>query len=95
MSEESENYTIFNSRALIDVVGNVTDEALKATKIKQLIGVLGGRFFNWAQRKSLFPLHLGIKCCALEMAAAGAPRFDAERFGYFSVLLQDNAMFCW
>ena len=43
MSEESENYTIFNSRALIDVVGNVTDEALKATKIKQLIGVLGGR----------------------------------------------------
>ena len=83
MSEESENYTIFNSRALIDVVGNVTDEALKATKIKQLIGVLGGRFFNWAQRKSLFPLHLGIKCCALEMAAAGAPRFDAERFGVF------------
>ena len=83
MSEESENYTIFNSRALIDVVGNVTDEALKATKIKQLIGVLGGRFFNWAQRKSLFPLHLGIKRCALEMAAAGAPRFDAERFGVF------------
>ena len=35
MSEEAENYTIFNSRALIDVVGNVTDEALKATKIKQ------------------------------------------------------------
>ena len=46
-------------------------------------GVLGGRLFNWGQRKSLFPLHLGIKCCALEMAAAGASRFDAERFGVF------------
>ena len=39
MSDDVENYTVFNSRALIDVVGNVTDEALKATKIKQLIGL--------------------------------------------------------
>jgi len=81
MMTEGENYSVFNSRTLVDMVGDVTDEALKATKMKQFIGTLGGRFFNWAQRKSLFPLHLGIKCCALEMAAAGGPRFDAERFG--------------
>jgi NADH-quinone oxidoreductase subunit B len=65
------------------VVGDVTDEALKASRMKQFIGVLGGRLMNWGQRKSLFPLHLGIKCCALEMAAAGGSRFDAERFGVF------------
>ena len=41
-----DNYTTFNSRALVEVVGDVTDEALKATKIKQLLSVLGGRFFN-------------------------------------------------
>ena len=83
MTEPSENYSVFNSRALVEMVGSVTDEALKATKIKQFVGVLGGRLFNWSQRKSLFPLHLGIKCCALEMAAAGGPRFDAQRFGVF------------
>ena len=74
MAESGENYTAFNSRALVEVVGDVTDEALKATKIKQLLSVLAGRFFNWGGRKSLFTLHLGIKCCAIEMAAAATPR---------------------
>ncbi|MEE3315808.1 MAG: hypothetical protein VX184_03080, partial [Candidatus Thermoplasmatota archaeon] len=83
MAEDGQNYSVFNSRMLVDVVGDVTDEALKASRMKDVIGILAGRIFNWGQRKSLFPLHLGIKCCALEMAAAGASRFDAERFGVF------------
>jgi len=81
MGESGQNYTVFNSRSLVEVIGDVTDEALKATKLKDFIGVLGGRFFNWAQRKSLFPLHLGIKCCAIEMGQTGGPRYDTERFG--------------
>ncbi|MFL2976202.1 MAG: NADH-quinone oxidoreductase subunit B [Candidatus Thalassarchaeaceae archaeon] len=83
MADDGQNYSIFNSRLLVDVVGDVTDEALKASRLKEIIGVIGGRLFNWASRKSFFPLHLGIKCCALEMAAAGGPRFDAQRFGLF------------
>ena len=83
MSDEAQNFSVFNSRILVDTVGDITDEAMKASRMKEIIGVLGGRLFNWGQRKSLFPLHLGIKCCALEMAAAGASRFDAERFGVF------------
>jgi NADH-quinone oxidoreductase subunit B len=79
--DDGSNYTAFSSRGLLDVVGDLNDKALEASRLKDFIAVLGGRFFNWAQRKSLFPLHLGIKCCALEMAAAGASRFDAERFG--------------
>ena len=78
-----QNYNVFSSQALVDVVGDITDEALKASRMKQFIGVLGGRLMNWGQRKSLFPLHLGIKCCALEMAAAGGSRFGAARFGVF------------
>ena len=81
MAGQDENYAAFNSRALVEMVGDVTDEALKATKIKQFLSVLAGRFFNWTGRKSLFTLHLGIKCCAIEMAASAIPRFDAERFG--------------
>ena len=81
MSNDGENFAAFNSRALVEMVGDVTDEALKATKIKQFLSVLAGRYFNWAGRKSLFTLHLGIKCCAIEMAAAATPRFDGDRFG--------------
>ena len=32
MSDTGENYTTFNSRTLVEIVGDVTDEALKATK---------------------------------------------------------------
>ena len=83
MADDAQNYSMFNSQALVDVVGDTTDAALEASSIKKFISVLAGRFFNWGQRKSLFHLHLGIKCCALEMAAAGGGRFDAERFGVF------------
>ena len=79
--DEGQNYTAFSSRGLLDMIGDLNTKALEASRMKDFIGILGGRFLNWAQRKSLFPLHLGIKCCALEMAAAGAPRFDAESFG--------------
>ena len=79
--DDGGNYTAFSSRGLLDMVGDLNDKALEASSMKDFIGVLGGRFLNWAQRKSLFPLHLGIKCCALEMAAAGGGRFDAESFG--------------
>ena len=69
MAESGENYTAFNSRALVEVVGDVTDEALKATKIKQLLSVLAGRFSIGVGVNPCLH-YLGIKCCAIEMAAA-------------------------
>ncbi|MFA5028488.1 MAG: NADH-quinone oxidoreductase subunit B family protein [Candidatus Methylomirabilota bacterium] len=57
------------------------------------MGVLEGRFepgvvtttldwlFNWARRNSPWPLSFGLACCAIEMMAAGAARFDMDRFG--------------
>jgi NADH-quinone oxidoreductase subunit B len=39
------------------------------------------RVFNWARRSSLWPLTFGLACCAIEMMAAGASRFDMDRFG--------------
>ena len=50
MADDGQNYSIFNSRLLVDVVGDVTDEALKASRLKEIIGVIGGRLFNWASR---------------------------------------------
>jgi NADH-quinone oxidoreductase subunit B len=36
---------------------------------------------NWARQGSLWPMTFGIACCAIEMMAAGAGRFDLDRFG--------------
>src|SRR5438132_12778259 len=43
-------------------------------------GVLD-RVVDWARRSSLWPATFGLACCAIEMMAAGAPRFDLARFG--------------
>jgi len=37
--------------------------------------------FNWARKSSLRPLTFGLACCAIEMIAASAARFDIARFG--------------
>ena len=36
---------------------------------------------NWARQASIWPMTFGLACCAIEMMAAGASRFDMDRFG--------------
>jgi NADH-quinone oxidoreductase subunit B len=36
---------------------------------------------NWARRSSVWPLTSGLACCAIEMMATGASRYDIDRFG--------------
>jgi len=37
--------------------------------------------FNWARKSSIWPLTFGLACCAIEMIASSAARFDIARFG--------------
>ena len=39
------------------------------------------KMVNWARRSSLWPLEFGLACCAIEMMATAASRFDLARFG--------------
>ncbi|GEL96297.1 NuoB/complex I 20 kDa subunit family protein [Cellulomonas composti] len=43
------------------------------TTIEDLVG--------YFRKNSLWPVTFGLACCAIEMMAAGTPRFDISRFG--------------
>jgi NADH-quinone oxidoreductase subunit B len=39
------------------------------------------KLVNWSRSKSLWPMTFGLACCAIEMMATGAARFDLDRLG--------------
>ncbi len=39
------------------------------------------RIYNWARRSSMWPMLFGLACCAIEMIATAASRYDTSRFG--------------
>ena len=49
------------------------EEGVITTTLEQAI--------NWARQGSIWPMTFGLACCAIEMMATGASRFDLDRFG--------------
>ncbi len=39
------------------------------------------RIVNWGRLSALWPMTFGLACCAIEMMATGASRFDWDRLG--------------
>jgi NADH-quinone oxidoreductase subunit B len=39
------------------------------------------KVYNWSRRNSMWPLLFGLACCAIEMIATAASRYDLARFG--------------
>ncbi len=36
---------------------------------------------SWARKNSVWPMPMGISCCAIEMISAADPKYDIARFG--------------
>lgn len=70
-----------SSEDFLEFVDEAIFTVAEKTGVRKVVNTITERFFNWARRSSPWLLELGIMCCAIEMAATGAPRFDMERFG--------------
>ena len=51
----------------------LTDDGFFTTKLDAII--------EWSRKYSVWPMPMGISCCAIEMMAAGDPKYDIARFG--------------
>jgi len=54
-------------------IDRLTEDGFLTTRLDEVI--------NWARKNSLWPMPMGISCCAIEMMATASPRFDISRFG--------------
>jgi len=46
-----------------------------------VVTTVADSFLNWARKSSVWPVTFGLACCAIEMMATFASRFDVERLG--------------
>lgn len=52
---------------------NALSEGFMTTRVDAVV--------NWARSNSLMPMPMGLACCAIEMMAFAAPKYDVARFG--------------
>jgi len=57
------------------------DEWLEEEVRRNILVTSVDAMLNWARRSSVWPVNFGLACCAFEMIAAAASRFDISRFG--------------
>jgi len=56
-----------------DLNSTLQTQGFFTTKLEEII--------NWSRKNSVWPMPMGISCCAIEMMALASSRFDIARFG--------------
>jgi NADH-quinone oxidoreductase subunit B len=51
------------------------------TESRDLIVTRLDAAIDWSRKNSVWPMPMGLACCAIELMAVGASRFDISRFG--------------
>jgi NADH-quinone oxidoreductase subunit B len=74
MAEHPEGIVLTTVDAIFNALRrNVAAPVMNVAPVKNTV--------NWARKSALWPMTFGLACCAIEMIATGAGRFDIDRFG--------------
>ena len=74
MAEHPEGIVLTTVDSLFNALRrNVGAPVMNAKPVRDLV--------NWGRKSALWPMTFGLACCAIEMIATGAGRFDIDRFG--------------
>lgn len=57
------------------------DQEFSASEGEGIITTTFDSAINWARKNSIWPMTFGLACCAIEMMAMSASRYDIARFG--------------
>lgn len=63
-----------------NAMGN-TEYAYNSKVEGEVIVTRADAVVNWVRSHSVWPMPMGLACCAIELMAAGGSRFDIARFG--------------
>jgi NADH-quinone oxidoreductase subunit B len=74
MAEHEEGFVL----TTVDSLMNSIRRKVVAPMVDSKVGQFS---INWARKSALWPMTFGLACCAIEMMATGAGRFDIDRFG--------------
>lgn len=63
-----------------ELFGRIDDESIHDLGDSFLLTTVDS-VINWGRKNSIWPMAFGLACCAIEMMAVIASRFDISRFG--------------
>ncbi len=78
MSGEFSQFDFFTNNAVLP--GDV-QSLRSASPVGGVVTTSLDKMVNWGRSSSLWPALFGLACCAIEMMATSASRFDIARFG--------------
>jgi NADH-quinone oxidoreductase subunit B len=65
----------------METIRLVDEELRKEMSRRGIVVTSLQEIYNWGRRNSIWPMQFGLACCAIEMIAAAASRYDMARFG--------------
>ena len=67
---------------LIRKINMISNEVSHNSKTEgELVVTKADAVINWIRKHSVWPMPMGLACCAIELMASAASRYDISRFG--------------